>query len=90
MTTMNAQRVLRGMRCNELAPRASTRPKVSSEFMIPCGRHAADKVPISHVHIEFLISTLDLAVDPVEDVQIRGEIKLALTHEDELLSRRDY
>jgi hypothetical protein len=90
MTTMDALRVLRRMSCNEIPPRASTRPKFRGEFVIPCSRHASNKVPISHVHIEFLISTLDLAVDPVEDVQIRGEIKLALTHEDELLSRRNY
>jgi hypothetical protein len=90
MTTMDALGVLGRMSCNEIAPRASTRPKVRSEFVVPRSRHASNEVPISHVHIEFLISTLDLAVDPVEDVQIRGKIKLALTHEDELLSRRHH
>jgi hypothetical protein len=90
MTTMDALRVLRRMSCNEIPPRATTRPKFRGKFVVPCSRHASNKVPISHVHIELLISTLDLAVDPVEDVQIRGEIKLALTHEDELFCRRNH
>jgi hypothetical protein len=47
-------------------------------------------MPVCHIHIELLVRPLDLAVNPVEDVEIRGEIKLSLTNENKFLSGRNH